>query len=76
MWDVLLTVLYGCEVWSPILGEEHNRLKIFDNRVPEKDIRHSRKKDEAHTEELRFLSLADYDWFIKYRSRRLAVKCL
>jgi len=33
IWDVLLTVLYGCEVWSPILREEHNRLKIFDNRV-------------------------------------------
>ena len=47
MWGVQLTVLYGCEILSPILREEHSRLKIFDNRVPEKDIRHSRKKDEA-----------------------------
>jgi hypothetical protein len=39
--------LYGCEVWSPILREEHNGLKIFDKRVPEKDIGYSRKKDEA-----------------------------
>jgi hypothetical protein len=47
IWDVLLSVLYGYEVWSPILREEHNRLKTFDNRVPEKDIGHNRKKDEA-----------------------------
>jgi hypothetical protein len=39
--------LYGCEVWSPILREENNSLKIFDNRVPEKDIGHSRKKGEG-----------------------------
>lgn len=45
--DVLLTVLYGCEVWSPILREEYNRRKIFDNGMPEKDIGHSRKKDKA-----------------------------
>ena len=47
IWDVLLTVLYGCEVRSPVLREEHNRLKIFYNRVPEKDNGHNRKKDEA-----------------------------
>jgi hypothetical protein len=47
LWDVLLTVLYGCEIFSPILREEHSRLKIFDNRMPKKDNRHSRKKDVA-----------------------------
>jgi hypothetical protein len=25
-------VLYGCETWSLILGEEH-RLRVFENRV-------------------------------------------
>jgi hypothetical protein len=43
-WDLLLTVLNGYEVWSPILGEEHNSLKTFDNTVPEKDIGPNRKK--------------------------------
>jgi hypothetical protein len=47
IWDVLLTVLYGCEILSPILREEHSRLKIFDNRILKKNIRHSRKKYEA-----------------------------
>jgi len=28
----LLVVLYGCETWSLILGEEH-RLKVFENRA-------------------------------------------
>jgi hypothetical protein len=43
----VFTVLYGYEVWSPILGEKRNRLKIFDSIVSKKDIGHSRKKDEA-----------------------------
>jgi hypothetical protein len=29
---ILPVVLYGCEVWSLTLREEH-RLKLFDNRV-------------------------------------------
>jgi len=44
IWDILLTVLYRYEVWSHILREDHNSLKVIDNRVPEKDMRHSRKK--------------------------------
>ena len=28
----MLVVLYGCETWSLILGEEH-RLKVFENRA-------------------------------------------
>jgi hypothetical protein len=29
---ILPVVLYGCETWSLILGEEH-RLGVFENRV-------------------------------------------
>ena len=28
----VLSVLYGCETWSPTLREEH-RLRVFENRV-------------------------------------------
>jgi hypothetical protein len=29
---ILLLVLYGCEIWSLTLGEEHG-LRVFENRV-------------------------------------------
>ena len=29
---IILLVLYGCETWSLILGEER-RLRVFENRV-------------------------------------------
>jgi hypothetical protein len=29
---ILLVVLYGCEIWSLTLREEH-RLRVFENRV-------------------------------------------
>jgi hypothetical protein len=29
---ILLVVLYGCEIWSLILREEH-KLRVFENRV-------------------------------------------
>jgi hypothetical protein len=29
---ILPVVLYGCEIWSPTLREEH-RLGVFENRV-------------------------------------------
>jgi hypothetical protein len=31
---ILPVVLYGCETWSPTLGEEH-RLRVFENSVEE-----------------------------------------
>jgi hypothetical protein len=33
IWDILLTVAYGCKVWPLMLREEQNRLKTFDNRA-------------------------------------------
>jgi hypothetical protein len=30
---ILALVLYGCETWSLTLREEHNRLRVFENRV-------------------------------------------
>jgi hypothetical protein len=30
---ILPVVLYGCETWSLALREEHNRLRVFENRV-------------------------------------------
>jgi hypothetical protein len=29
---VILPVLYGCEAWSPTVGEE-GKLRVFENRV-------------------------------------------
>jgi hypothetical protein len=29
---ILPVVLYGCEIWSPTLREQH-RLRVFENRV-------------------------------------------
>jgi hypothetical protein len=34
---ILPVVLYGCEIWSPILREK-NRLRVFENRVLRKII--------------------------------------
>jgi hypothetical protein len=30
---ILPLVLYGCETWSITLREEHNRMRVFENRV-------------------------------------------
>jgi hypothetical protein len=52
---ILPVVLYGCETWSLMLGEEH-RLKVFENRVlrrifgPERDEVTGWRK--LHSEEL------------------------
>jgi hypothetical protein len=54
---IILTVLYGCEIWSLTLREEH-RLKVFENRVlrrifgPKKD-EVTREWRKLHNEELR-----------------------
>jgi hypothetical protein len=52
-------VLYGCEIWSLILREEH-RLRAFEERVPRRIF--GQKRDEEtggcrklHNEELRDL---------------------
>jgi hypothetical protein len=57
---VLLVVLYGCEIWSLILREEH-RLRVFENRVLRRIF--GPKRDEVtrgwrklHNEEL-------HDWY-------------
>jgi hypothetical protein len=40
----LPVVLYGCETWSLTLREEHNRLRVFENRMlrrlfgPKRDV--------------------------------------
>jgi hypothetical protein len=56
---ILPVVLYGCEIWSLILREEH-RLRVFENRVLRRIFRP--KRDELtgewrklHNEELRDL---------------------
>jgi hypothetical protein len=41
---VLPLVLYGCETWSPTLGQEH-RLRVFENRVLKKIFEHKRDED-------------------------------
>jgi hypothetical protein len=40
---ILPVVLYGCETWSLILGEEH-RLRVFENRVLRKIIEPKREE--------------------------------
>jgi hypothetical protein len=55
---ILPVVLYGCETWSLILGEEH-RLRVFKNRVLRKIFGPKRKKDgswrKLHNDELHSL---------------------
>ena len=41
---ILPIVLYGCEIWSPTLGEEL-RLRVYENRVLRRIFRP--KKDEV-----------------------------
>jgi hypothetical protein len=41
---ILPVVLYGCETWSLILGEEH-RLRVFENRVLRKIFGPKREED-------------------------------
>lgn len=47
MWDIFLTVLYGCEVSSLMSIQEQNRLKMFNKRVPEECIGRNRQEDES-----------------------------
>jgi hypothetical protein len=52
---ILPVVLYGCETWSPTLGEEH-RLRVFENRVLRKIFGTKREEDgswrKLHNDEL------------------------
>jgi hypothetical protein len=55
----LLVVLYGCETFSLILGEEH-RLRVFENRLLRRIFGPKRAKvtggwRKLHNEELRYL---------------------
>jgi hypothetical protein len=43
---ILPVVLYGCETWSLILGEEH-RLRVFEKRVLRKIYGPKREEDES-----------------------------
>jgi hypothetical protein len=51
-------VLYGCEIWSLTLGEEH-RLRVFENRVLRKIFGPKREEDgswrKLHNNELHSL---------------------
>jgi hypothetical protein len=52
---ILPVVLYGCEIWSLTLGEEH-RLRVFENRVLRKIFGPKREEDgswrKLHNDEL------------------------
>jgi len=43
--NVMLSVSYGCETWSGILGEER-KLRVLENRALEKILGTRRKKQE------------------------------
>jgi uncharacterized membrane protein len=51
----LPAVLYGCETWSPTLGEDR-RLRVFENRVLRKIFGPKREEDrpwrKLHNDEL------------------------
>jgi hypothetical protein len=74
---ILSVVLYGCEIWSLTLREEH-RLRVFENRVLRRIFRP--KRDEVmgewrklHNEELRDLySSPSIIRIIKWRRIRWA----
>jgi hypothetical protein len=55
---ILPVVLYGCETWSLILGEEQ-RLRVFENRVLRRIFGPKREEDETwrklHNDELHSL---------------------
>jgi len=73
---ILPVVLYGCEIWSPTLGEER-RLRVFENRVLRGIF--GLKRDEVtgewrklHNEELSDLYSSSYIvQVIKWRRMRL-----
>jgi hypothetical protein len=55
---ILPAVLYGCEIWSLTLREEH-RLRVFENRVLRRIFEPKREEDESwkelHNDELHSL---------------------
>jgi len=71
---IILPVLYGCEVWSLTLREEH-RLRVFKNRVLRRIFWAKRDKvtrewSKLHNEELNDLySSPTIVWVIKLRMR-------
>jgi hypothetical protein len=40
---ILPVVLYGCETWFPITGEEHKRM-MFENRILRRILGHKREE--------------------------------
>jgi hypothetical protein len=73
---ILPVVLYGCETWSLILGEEH-RLRVFEYRVLRKIFRPEREEDwswrKLHNDEFHSLySSPNIVWVIKSRRMRWA----
>jgi hypothetical protein len=79
---ILLVVLYGCQTWYLILGEEH-RLRVFENRVLRKIFGPKREEDgswrKLHNDELHSLySSPNIVRMIKSRRSRWAghVECI
>jgi hypothetical protein len=74
---ILPVVLYGCEIWSLTLGEEH-RLRVLENRVLRRIFGPNRDKvtggwRKLHNKELRDLCcLPSIIRIIKSRRMRLA----
>jgi hypothetical protein len=72
---ILPVVLYGCETWSLILGEEH-RLRVFENRVLRRIFGPKREEDgswrKLHNDELHSLSSPNIVRVIKSRRMRWA----
>jgi hypothetical protein len=73
---ILKVVVYGCEVWSLTLREEH-RLRVFEKRVSRKIFEPKREKDgsgtKLHNDELHSLySLPNIIRVIKSRTMRWA----
>jgi hypothetical protein len=74
---ILPVVLYGCETWSLTGREEHNMLRVFENRVLRRIF--GPKRDEVmaewrklHNEEHNFYSSPDIIRQIKSRQMRSA----
>jgi hypothetical protein len=51
---ILPVILYGCEIWSPTLREEHS-LRVFENKVLRRIFGPKRGWRKLHNEELRDL---------------------